>query len=641
MLASAIMVSSMSASNVIAASGESWRVNLNGADIRAFISQVSEMTGKSFIIDPRVKGKVTVMSTEEISAEGVYELFESVLSVHGFISVKSNGVTKILPNNNAKQSPLPFVKGNTRAKGDTLMTKVIRVKNTSAPDMVPILRPMVPQYGHLAAIRSANTLIISDHVENIKRIEKLISQIDGVQISELEVLQLEHAWVGNIVELIERLEPIQSGKNLESRMGTSRVTVVAEERTNRLILKGEKQARQRIRVLVSELDQPTKFNSAAKVIYLRHANAADVADIIDNVINSNAGDVKTQGAKARTETSVQADETLNALVIKAEPGVLSEIKEIVDQLDVRRAQVLIEAAIVEVTLNDDDSMGVQLASLEKGKAVMGTNFSGANAMSDILKALVNPSSAAAVNLAQGITLGAGIGKDADSSIVGLVQAFSSEDNFNLLSTPSIMTLDNEEASIVVGQNVPFLTSSTTGTAGTLASQSIQREDVGITLKVVPQINDGDVVRLEVDQEVSSVSESAEASDIITNKRQITTTILADNGQTIVLGGLIEDRVSHKQNKIPIIGDLPFIGKLFSSSSESKSKKNLLVFLQPTIIRTSEIAEQKTKEKYEALRSLDLFMDEKGDFKIIQQAHIEFPEDVSDVFKGNMSFKLEE
>lgn len=625
---------------------QTWKINLKEADIKAFIAQVSDITGQSFIVDPRVKGRVTVISSASMTAKEVYELFLSVLNVHGYAAVPSSGIVKITPNNNAKQDTIPVQQG--ALVGAELVTRVIEVKNTAAIELVPILRPMIPQYGHLAGVASANALIISDHAENINRILEIIKRIDGAESEELEVVQLENAWVGEVVQLLEKLEPVQtSAKKGGSNRGATRVTVVAEERTNRLIIKGEKSARKRVRLLVQELDRPTEHGGSTKVIYLRHGDATKVAEIIKNLISNTSKsakrNVKGQKEAPTIALNIQADETLNALVIRADPADLVDIEEIVRQLDVRRAQVLIEAAIVEISGDVSDALGIQWASINPDGGVVGAiNFSNiGNSVANVAAAV--GSGTPVTGLAEGISVvGGERSTDSQSGYGALLQALANSTNANLLSTPSIMTLDNEEAEIIVGQNVPFITgSSTTSASGTSNPfQTISREDVGLTLKVVPQINEGDVIRLQVEQEVSAVvptSEAVQSADLITNKRSIKTTILADDGETIVLGGLIQDDFTRSESKVPLLGDLPLLGKLFKSSSRTRVKRNLLVFLKPNILRDQAKIDAYTENRYSRMRTIQLGVSKKGIFRASPKStySADLPASIDQIYNGKV------
>lgn len=621
---------------------DAWTVNLKEADIRAFVSQVSDITGKSFVVDPRVKGKVTVVSKSSMSEKEVYKLFLSVLNVHGFAAVPSGRVIKIVPSTTAKQDSIRKCRN---VNSDEMVTCVVPIKNASAIELVPILRPLIPQYGHLAGVASANALIVTDHSSNLKRIMDIVDSLDQSGSEELEVIQLQDAWVGDVVKLLESLEPVETGGKSKRRSKVAgRVTVVAEERTNRLIVKGEKSARARVRSLVAELDKPSQHSGTTKVIHLNHAEAVKVSEILLNLVQpsgAGAGGSKGGGANnASRDLNIQADETLNALVIRAEPSKMMEIEAIVRQLDVRRAQVLIEAAIVEVSGDIGNALGVQWGKLDKGLAVGGVNLptTGQLNLNQIIGAIGGGAPPA---LSNGITLAAGDTNEAgDEGYGALLQALSSASSANLLSTPSIMTLDNEEAEIVVGQNVPFITGSlSTGNNGVANPfQTISREDVGLTLKVIPQINEGDVIRLQVEQEVSSVVTSTEAiqsADLLTNKRSIKTTILAENSETIVLGGLIQDDVSESELKVPVLGDIPLLGNLFKSKRRSNVKRNLLVFLRPNIVRERGDAQAIADSSYDKVKKVYLELDDQGNFLNTFRSNNagKLPAKISDLYNG--------
>lgn len=629
----ALVLASLSAH----AEGNTWKINMKEAEIRNFIEQVSDITGESFVVDPRVKGKVTVVSNADMTSQEIYDMFQSVLRVHGYAAIESGAVVKIVPTQGAKQDNVPV---GSRVENEQMVTRVIPVENTNAVELVPILRPMVPQYGHLAAVTSANALIISDHATNIQRIIDIVQRIDSAESEEVEVIQLEYAWVGDVVELLEQLTPVETGAASKKRRSgtTARVRVVAEERTNRLILRGEKSARARVKLLVKELDQPLENSGSTQVVYLRHADAVKVAEILNALVtgqrssSSSAGSTSTRTTRIarRTPTSaspqesevmIQADETLNALVIRAAPADLSDIKEIIKQLDVRRAQVLIEAAVVEITGDAGKAVGIQWGAVDDQKLVGGVNFANVgNSLNSIIQAATTEGST--TGLTNGLTLGGGAVDDQGRvEFAVILQALNNAANANLLSTPSLMTLDNEEAEIVVGQNVPFVTGNQLSSNNDNPFQTIERKDVGLTLKVTPQINDGDVVRLKVQQETSNVTDTAQAvqaTDVVTNKRAINTTVLVNDGSIVALGGLMEESVRSSESKVPLLGDIPLIGALFRSTQQSHVKTNLLVLLQPTIIRDDAKAAEIVDRKYKEIKAVNMELDDVGNLKVIGQ-----------------------
>ena len=580
---------------------ENWQINLKDADIGAFISQVADITGKSFVIDPRVKGKVNVLSSEAVNKEGVYELFLSVLQVHGYAAVPAGEVVLVVQQNEIKQQGRD-IQADIGVESQEMLTKVIAIKNTPALDLVPILRPLVAKYGHLAGVKSANALIISDHATNIRRIEQIIERLDKSGVEELEVIQLKEAWVGNVVTMLQNLDPskVAQGNNSNTGRTSGSIRVVADERSNRLIIKGEKTARDRVRKLIEELDQPSYFSGSAQVMRLQYADAKKLAELLKGLL-SEAPAAGGEANQAKGKAGIHADEELNALVVRAEPSLMKEIQELVASLDVRRAQVLIESAIVEVTGNVNDALGVQWAVGDLDNPVGGTNFDTAGpSLSSIAGSLATGNPAGAIG--SGLTLGAYEERDGEASFGAVIQALQSDTNTNLLSTPSIMTLDNQEAEIIVGQNVPFRTGSTASNNNSNPFTTITREDIGITLKVKPHIHDGEAIRLEVEATAESVSQTSVngSADLITNKRSIKTMILSENEETIVLGGLIRDDIREVESKVPLLGDIPLLGWLFRSTSTEQVKSNLMVFLRPTIVTEATKAKALTEDKFDGI-----------------------------------------
>ena len=620
--------------------GKSWTVNIRNADIQAFISQIADMTGKNFVVDPRVRARdVTVVSTKALSADEVYELFLSVLQVHGYAAVPAGDIIKIVPNTTAKQSNLPLVEKG-RAGGEELVTRVIPVENSPVEELVPVLRPLVPQYGHLAAVGSANALIISDHLDNIRRMEAIISSLDNAESEDVQVIKLQHAFAGDMVKMLETLTPQTASRRSKSKEGA--ITVVADERTNRLIIKGDRITRERMAKMVRSLDTPDSISSGVQVIRLTHGDAKTLADILKNFAEGASaakpgGDAKTTVSSSASsgKVSIQADESLNALVIRAEPGMMKELQSIISQLDVRRAQILIEAAIVEVTGENAKSLGFQYVAGSDETGVGAVNFNNAGlSVNSILQALAtdDPSGLA---LGDGVAVGLGeTDSNGDLKWGALMQALASSTDVNLLSTPSILTLDNEEASIIVGENVPFVTGQSTSTGSGVSNPftTIQREDVGLTLKVTPHVAGLSTIRLELEQENSAVKESSgEAVDIVTTTRKLQSTVLADDGETIALGGLIKDDIRKVVRKVPLLGDIPLLGFLFRSTSTSRQKSNLMVFLRPTILADNDRLVQMSREKYMGITALQFEVNRDGELE--QVVKYPLPAQVENVFDG--------
>ena len=643
-----LSVTAFSAHAQVAASedGKSWTVNIRNADIQAFISQIADMTGKNFVVDPRVRARdVTVVSTKALSAAEVYELFLSVLQVHGYAAVPSGDIIKIVPNTTAKQSNLPLV-GKNAAGGEALVTRVIPVENSPVEELVPVLRPLVPQYGHLAAVGSANALIISDHIDNIRRMEAIIASLDNAESEDVQVIKLEHAFAGDMVKMLESLTPQTGGRRGKTKDGG--VTVVADERTNRLIIKGDRITRQRMAQMIGNLDTPASATGGVQVVRLSHGDAEALAELLKNFAEGASAAKPGADGKAAAasitgdKVSIQADKSLNALVIRAEPAMMKEIMSVISQLDVRRAQILIEAAIVEVSGDTGKALGFQYVAGSDETGVGAINFGNAGlTINSIVQALATDDPSG-LSLGDGITMGFGEqDSNGDLKWGALIQALSTSTDVNLLSTPSILTLDNQEASIVVGENVPFITGTSTSTGSGVSNpfQTIQREDVGLSLKVTPHVAGLSTIRLELEQENSQVKDSVgEAADIVTTTRKLESTVLADDGETIALGGLIRDNITKTVRKVPILGDIPLLGILFRSTSNSREKSNLMVFLRPTILPDNERLLSMTRQKYMGITALQFELNRKGELE--QVVRNPLPVSLEQVFQGRSDISPE-
>jgi len=619
-----------------------WKVNLKDADISALVTEIAEITGKNFVVDPRVKGSITVISSKALTAPEVYELFLGVLSVNGFAAVQSGSTIKLVPDVNAKQFAVRVDAKHT-ARGEELVTRVITLDNTNAVELVPVLRPMMPQFAHLAAVQGANALVVSDRANNIDVLTGIINQLDATDGDEVEVIVLKESQVDDVLSMLENLISVGGASASKEVKQISRVRIVADSRGNRLLLKGDARSRQRLRELVATLDAPAGERlGGVQVFRLKHAIAKQVADVLKGLMTGESGrstgttDAKsTPAAVSANGVSLIADEAMNALVVRADPAMMKEVASVIEQLDQRRSQVLIQAAIVEVSGDDAAQLGVQWAAGDPGKGVGLINFSTAGSTLASLAIAAKANDPTLATISNGATIGIGkteTSASGDKTFYGaLIQALATVSNANLLSTPSIMTLDNVEAKIVVGQNVPFITGSSTSTGAGTSNPftTIERKDVGITLKVIPHIGEGGAVRLEVEQEVSAVVPSAEginSADLITNKRSIKTTILADDGQTIVLGGLIQDDVKRTVSKVPLLGDIPVLGYLFRATGSTKTKRNLLVFLRPTLLRDTASTTELSLRHYDSIRSLQLSVSKSGKLSRL-------PENIEAVYQG--------
>lgn len=610
-------------------------LNLKEADIRALISTVSKFTGKNFVVDPRVKAKVTVVSAKTMSEAEVYEVFLSVLQVHGYAAVPVGSIIKIVPEVNAKQGPLPVTQGN-RAKGDELVTRVLTLDHVPAAQLVPILRPLVPQQGHLAAYNPTNTLIITDHGANIKRLSQIIRNIDKPESDELEIIPLKHA---SAVELVRIINSLHSGGGAAQTPQSKDITLAADERTNSILMSGDRSVRLKIRATIAQLDTPLDDEGGnTHVIYLKYAKASDMVKILTGVEKSQTTS-RTKGAKTPVPTSsstnadIQADEATNALIITAGPDVVRRMKSIIRQLDIRRAQVLVEAIIAEISNNKIKELGAQfvVAGSDDNTVPIGISNLGGTS-NGILNYFLGDFS----SLSNG-GLSIGVGKDTGTRFGFLLKALGSNAATNILSTPSIVTLDNQEAEIIVGQNVPFITGSYTNTGGTAGAtnpfQTIERQDVGITLRVTPQINEGSTIKLDIEQEVSNIAATSTSSaDIITKKRSVKTSVLVEDGEILVLGGLIDDTMLDTEQKVPVLGDIPLLGSLFRYRNTTKEKQNLMIFMRPSIMRDQAAALYHTHEKYNYLRAQQIQADEQG-FGLLKDENVPLLPSIDNVVPG--------
>jgi general secretion pathway protein D len=598
-------------------------LNFRDVDLAQVVEVVAAVTGKKFIMDPRVRAQVTIISSTPMPPEQLYETFLSILQVHGFVAVPSGSVVKIIPDANARQVPANDLPNNVNASSDEIVTQVVPVRNINATQLVPILRPLMPQQAHLVGSQAGNALILSDRASNVNRIIRIIQRIDQAGDEEIDVVRLENASSGEIVRVINTL--FQGQGQPQEAPGMS-AKVVADERTNSVLISGEKSQRLRYKTLITHLDTPLETGGDTQVRYLNYADAEALAGKLKEQVQgitaaagAAPGAPGAAGASAAADrsTTIWADPQMNALVITAPPKIMRQIMSVVDRLDVRRAQVLIEAILVEVSSQRAAELGVNWAigSREEGSTVPIGTFNqpvGNASIGSIIAGIETPDLLAEAGLPTGLTLGAGRLQDSGVSFALLLRALRGDSSTNILQTPSIMTLDNEEAEIKVAQEVPFITGQYTNTGNTGNNgnvnpfQTIQREEVGEILKITPQINEGDAVVLKIEQESSGVTQAPSgAVDLVTNKRTISTKVLVEDGGILVLGGLISDSALEGESRVPILGAIPIIGELFKTRSGSKEKRNLMIFIRPTIVRDGMSAAIETNSKYNILRDQQL------------------------------------
>ena len=581
-----------------------WEMATKNADIHEFIAQVAKITGKTFIVDPRLKGQVTVISNTPLGKQGVYELFLSVLRLQNYTAVPSGSVIRIQQSATGKQSP-GAQGGLTNAAPEELVTEIIPVQYVRSEELLKVLRPLIPQYGHIGSIVFPNAVIISDHADNIRRLKQVIRDLDIADQMETTMIALEHAWVGDVIAILEKVAPEQIGGNAK---GPQRIQVIANERTNALVLRGKRSPIEEVIAIVKQLDLPATATDSTQVILLDHADAENLSKILTTIVGGPGA--KTEGGGPST---IQADTSLNALVVKANPGLMNKILELVQELDTRRKQVLIEAAIVEVSQEVTQRSGVEMAAVDQnGRKVPLSTTSTQGVIGTILSSLATTSEGGDQQVLKGLaqltspTLAVAQVSAGGISFGAVVTALAKNSDTNLLSTPSVMTLDNQEAKILVGREVPFRTGSftTTGDGSSNPFTTVTRKDVGAELTVTPHVFDEKEVRLEVLQVITNVVNTpvggSAFADVVTSKRTIETTVLATGGETIVLGGLMQDDVSKNNTRLPLLGDIPVVGRLFSSRDQKRVKTNLLVFLKPSVLSTSEAATEISNGKREKI-----------------------------------------
>jgi general secretion pathway protein D len=653
-----LMASVQAASNQVT-------LNLKNVEINALIESVSTITGKNFIVDPRVKAQVSVISSKPMNENEVYEVFLAVLTVHGFAAVPSGPVIKIVPAAGAKQDTIPTVDRPGRDPTDQVVTEVIQVQNVSAAQIVPILRPLIPPQGQLAAYAPTNVLIISDIAGNVERVADIIRRMDRASDEEVEIIPLQHASATEVVRTVTTLEQAktQAAAGQGAQAGTP-ARLVADERTNSILLSGDKGSRLRLRALVMHLDTPIQREGNTQVIYLRYAKAKDLAQVLTGVSKKIAEEQQQVapgqqpqaaapgrggGGAAGNLIDIQADEPTNSLVITGPLEAIRALRSVIAQLDTRRAQVLVEAAIAEISSDRSAQLGIQWISAAKNVGIIGfTNFTLGLKLSDAVQTALSIANLSKSTTTTTGTTGTTTGTTSTTTTTGtttgttgttsttgtigtlpagtlsgfqglnvaggnlngsnpfaiLLTALAADVDTNLLSTPNLVTLDNEEAEIFVGQNLglqtgTYSTNSTTGLAGN-PFNTFERKDIGLKLTVKPQINEGNAVRLEIEQSVEDIPNPTDQNPLYT-KRKIKTKVLVEDGQILVLGGLIKDNLSESIQKVPLLGDIPLLGELFRYRTGDKTKSNLMIFLHPVILRNGLQGTLATNDKYTYIR----------------------------------------
>ncbi len=589
---------------------ESATINMKDADIREFAADIAKISNKTIILDPRVKGKVTVISDQDLDEGEAYAVFLSTLRVHGFTAIENNKVVKVMPESGGRSDYSSSV-----VSPDTLTTEVIRLKQASAKALAPLIKPIINKQGHITAYEATNTIILADYIGNIERVKNLLLNLDKNPGDTFELVSLQNTSSNEITRI---LNSSYKGSNENKR----NFSIQSVDSSNSVLLRGQSGVLEQIKNVIARLDSTTPKNSNLRVIYLKYANAEDIASILKDVSEN----LETQGASTGSvkekSTNISFHKETNALIISAQPDIMESLQSVIAQLDIRRAQVLVEALIVELSDNLAKDLGVQYLFSGDGEnqPVAIQNFGNQNPdLISIVGSEANQDSNLSANAAtsllniQGLAIGVGKMKDDGESFAAILNLVSQDANSNILSTPSVMTMDNEISSIIVGQEIPVTTGETLSANNSNPFRSVNRQEIGVKLEVKPQINEGNAVKMEINQEVSSVFGpiTSTSTDLITNKRQIQTTVMVETGETIVLGGLIDDDVQESEKKVPVLGNIPLVGRLFKSTSTSRTKRNLIVFLRPTIVRDTDEIRSISNRKYNYFEALQNLQEEQG------------------------------
>ncbi len=603
-------------------------LNFINADIPSVVKAIGMHTGKNFVLDPRVMGNINIISQTPVSKDLAYQILLSALRVHGFAAVEERGVVKIVPEVDAKTGGT-VIDRNTQVSGDRIVTQVFALQNESASQLAAVLRPLVAPNNFIGAYPGNNTLVITDYADNVKRIARIIASIDIPASADVQMIKLEYASAVDVANLLTRLMP-EASANVATPGVPPKLMLAVEPRTNSLLVRAEIPALiARIKALVAGMDIPTAAGGNIHVVYLRNAEATKLAETLRGLLGTGttasqaapvtstsaastaASPVVSSSPTGAAAASIQAYPATNSLVIVAPDHFYNSLRTVIDKLDARRAQVFVEALIVEVSTTMSSEFGIQwqdLSGLNRGgtQVIGGTNFGGSGVnIIDSAQNIAGVGTGLNIGLVRGTINLPGIGEVLN--LGALARALAADQKANILSTPNILTLDNEEAKIVVGQSVPFLTGSYTqaNNSSTNPFQTIERKDIGLTLKVTPQVAEGGTVKLKVFQEVSSVTpttNNVKSADLITNKRSIENTVLVDDGQIVVIGGLISDDSKNSDSKVPLLGDIPLIGNLFKYQSRNRDKTNLMVFLRPYVLRDGKSAARLTGERYDYIRN---------------------------------------
>jgi len=616
------LVASLLGTARIYAQEATWTPNFRNSDILEVIRAVQTVTGKTMVIDPRVRGEITVISSEPVSADVYYSIFLRALDVNGFTAIETaDNLISILPTQDARSAPLPF-SDYDRDDSSRYVTEAIQLENVSVLQVLPVLRPLVSQSnGQMSAYPSGNMLVLVDTVANIERIRAILERIDQSAVPETEIVRLQFANAQDIVMLLREMHA--DPQTTDQEPVASRLQINADTRSNSILITGGERQRIHIRDLIVLLDQPREQTGNTRVIYLEYASAERMAEVLSSVVSNtyqlnqtNSADGASNASQERY-ASIEADPDNNAIIITADLDIIDSLLDVVQRLDIQRAQVLVEAIIVEINDDVGQNLGIQWLFRDENGA-FASSFDAGNNLQNLGQiaqgALNEDRQEALTGLAAGLAgiagQSIGVGRLGGSTdLLALIDLLQANSGANILSTPNILTTDNREAIITVGESVPFVTGSytSTGDSGSVQNpfQTINRQNVGTTLKVTPHVNRGDKVALDISQEISSISQRAGAVDLITNERKIETRVTVADGETVVLGGLIRDNIIQSETRVPVLGSVPGVGRLFRSTTSSIQKTNLLVFIRPTILRDDAALRGATAEKYQYIRDQQL------------------------------------
>lgn len=582
------------ASAAVASQPEMVTLNMRDADIRAVIQWIAEQTHKQIVIDPRVQGRVTALADHPLTLQQAYQVFLAILDVHGYSTSETDGVVRIYPAALSRMSPKAVVEDFSNFSETGQVMHIAQLNNVSATTLAELVKPLVSPNGYVAPLPEGNSLILADDSSNIKRLLELVQRMDRIGSLEIDVVKLQHASARDIARVLESLSRNSGSGGGEGVPAATPLSIAADERSNSVLLAGDPVSRQRSRQLILQLDRPLDATATSRVVFLNYLSAAEIVPVLKSITNTAQEESKDETIRT-ADISIEASQSSNAVVMSGPPVLLDNMQEVIAKLDVERAQVLVEAVIVELDQDLANSLGVQWnTDFKSTGAQAGTNF-GLQGVPNT--AATNPLDA--LGLGDGLTLGYYDG----GSLRALLNALSGSTGANVLSTPSIMTLDNQEAQIVVGQNIPLITGQATGNGSETTDPftTYERKDIGVTLKITPLVNNSDAVTLDIVQEVTSLAPSLGFNDLVTNKRSISTKVLVRDDRTVVLGGLISNEAQESVNKVPILGDLPLVGKLFSSTTNTIRKQNLMVFIHPVIIDSAAAARDVSRAKYEDMR----------------------------------------